>query len=131
MSITACRGMVDQFCHERERIGHSALYRAGHSLGQLLISNESAYGVAKEYLMGFDVPMGDSWPPMKFKYEHTRTREDSLRDFLQLVCILMLASEFAAAFFRYLKQVHLFFSRVDPILPPLYVKGKEKPNDTS
>lgn len=116
------RGIVDRFCDSKERIAHSTLYRAVHSLGLLLISNESAYHAAEEYLMRFQIPElnKDIWPPLKSRYEHTRQREERIRQFLQLLYLLLLASGFAAAFFRYLSQVHLFFSQISQPLPRLY-----------
>jgi len=122
------RGIVDRFCDSKERIAHSTLYRAVHSVG-LLISGESAYHVAEEYLMRFQIPelSEDIWPPLKSRYEHTRQREESLRCFLQLLCLLLLASGFAVAFFRYLGQVHLFFSQISQPLPQLYSVHAEAP----
>jgi hypothetical protein len=120
MSELTWRGIVDRFCDSKERIAHSTLYRAVHSLG--LLGNESAYDVAEEYLMRFQIPelSEDMWPPLKSRYEHTQQREESLRRFLQLLHLLLLASGFAAAFFRYLSQVHLFFSQISQSLPRLY-----------
>ena len=101
------RGIVDHFCDSGDRIAYRTLYRAVHSLGLLLISSEPSYRVAEEYLMRFQIPelSENFWPPLKSRYEHTRQREGSIRHFLELLCFLLLASGFAAAFLRYLGQV--------------------------
>lgn len=120
--------MVDRFCENEDRIAHSTLYRAVHSLGLLLTSSKPAYRIAEEYLMRFQIPQlgADIWSPLKSRYEHTRQRECGIRHFLQVLCLLLLASGFAAAFFRYLSQVHLFFSQFSQPLPQLYGVSAEE-----
>lgn len=124
-SLLTWRGMVEHFCDESDRIAHSTLYRAVHSIGLLLVGNAEAYRVAEEYLNNFDIPGFSKmpWPPLKSRYEHTRERESCVRDILQLLlCILSLSPGFIHAFFRYLKNMHLFFKNLNSPLAQLYGK---------
>ena len=122
-SLLNWRGMVEYFCDKNDRIAHSTLYRAVHSLGLLVMGNEDVQRLAEKYLSNFAIPVSDSkpCPPLKSRYERTRERESGVRGILQLLlCILSLSPGFIHAFFRYLKNMHLFLTHLNKPLEQLY-----------
>jgi hypothetical protein len=116
------RDLPEKFCAPENRIAHSTLYRAVHSVGEALKADGCLEALGQRYLPF--LPQKEAitakegvWPPPKSLFSHTQAREQRAR---HLLCPLLpfKYADFVSAFYRYVDGLSCIFSRWK--LPKLY-----------
>jgi hypothetical protein len=120
------RDLPHKFCSEDNRIAHSTLYKAVHSLGRSLVTDLELRSLCQKYLPNAssrpNKPVAN-WPPPKAIYIHTVIRVNGTRLFLKLLWPGRPGNNsFPERFHRSITALSHVLVKWNKPIPPLYKK---------
>jgi hypothetical protein len=137
-STLTWRDLPDKFCDQENKIAHSTLYKAVHSMGKLFMECVEVQKLFERYLsfpcvaVGNCHPEASGWPSSKSEHPHTIAREDGARTLLtQLLSTISSNTAFINSYLRYLERLNLLLIELNRPLPKLYIRNTGKYVNTS
>ncbi len=116
------RDLPQKFCSENNRIAHSTLYKAVHSLGQSLTTDSELRSLCQKYLPTSSRPIAN-WPPPKALYTRTVIRINGTRSILDSLWPGRPGNNtFPERFYRSVITLSKAFAKWNKPIPPLYKK---------
>ncbi len=119
------RDIPDKLCDAKDKIAHSTLFKAVQGLGKSLEANdnikESVAELSSRYSSSALVEESNpAWPAEKSRYEHTLTREHTLRaTLLPLLHFKPRYDTLTSFFFKYLRPLRTILSALSPPISSL------------
>lgn len=121
------RDLPQKFCAANNRIAHSTLYKAVHSLGRLIHSDAEFRKLCQDYvpaiktIPSWPIP---NWPPPKSVYTHTVIREQGVR--LLIRSLWPYCQHISQVFDRFVIALERLFVNSNKQIPVLYEKDQRK-----
>lgn len=123
------RDLPQKFCSADNRIAHSTLYKAVHSIGRLLATNSELRNLCQKYLPAANSPnrLVANWPPPKAIYIHTVVRLKGIRSLLTSLRPGRPGSNcFPERFCRWVIAQNRVFAKWNKPILPLYKGCREE-----
>jgi len=121
------RDMAQKFCNEENRIAHSTLYKAVHSLGRSFATDLELRRLCQKYLPSASPSPSKppaKWPPPKSIYTHTVIRIKGARPLLNSLWPGRPGNNsFPERFFRSAIVLSQILIKWNKPIPPLYKRG--------
>lgn len=121
------RDLPQKFCDANNRIAHSTLYKAVHSLGRLIQSDSEFRKRCRQHLPAIKAVPGwliPNWPPPKSIYIHTVIREKGVR--LLLCSLWPYHQHIPEVFNRWVIALERFVVKSKKQISALYKKDRQE-----
>jgi hypothetical protein len=125
------RDLPEMLCDANNKIAHSTLYKAVHSAGKLMATEQQIQKLHLKHLPSNNPDQSNPpslWPPPKSIFTYTVAREKGIRLFLtNLLPGKLKRLNFQAYFYRYINFLNRIFAAWNKAINNIYSKLKTSP----